>query len=544
MTAPGPSIPDFCAASATQIAFRGRTLAIADLARQAEDAARALTALGIGRGDRVALWLPNCPEWFTLFIAAARIGAIAVTVNTRYRSAEVADIVSRSGAKALFLWPDFRGIDFPAILRDIDPGDLASLKALVSVFPAGEAGEDSDAARLGGIPAIRFGEFLADGAASGLRPPAADGLPEAGVAIFTTSGTTSKPKFVLHNQQNVTRHAMDAIRAFGMAENASPLIQTLPLCGVFGFCWAMATIGAGRPMLLEESFSAAATVRAIRDSRVTHLIATDDMLHAMLDLDADRTALRSLRMAGFAAFNGDPGTLMERCEAHGVPLVGLYGMSEVMALFAGQSPDASRGQRIKAAGIPVCPETVVRVRDPASGALLTKGETGALEIRTPNRMLCYFGNPEATAEAIDGEGFLRTGDAGYLDEAGFVFLARMGDALRLGGFLVAPEEIIARIDALPGVAASQAVGVTVDGKPRCAAFVIPEAGATVSESAVIDHCRAGLAAYKTPVAVWQIDAFPTTPSPNGTKVQRHKLQELAQQRLDAGFDSVVSAGAA
>ena len=488
MTAPGPSIPDFCAASATQIAFRGRTLAIADLARQAEDAARALTALGIGRGDRVALWLPNCPEWFTLFIAAARIGAIAVMVNTRYRSAEVADIVSRSGAKALFLWPDFRGIDFPAILRDIDPGDLASLKALVSVFPAGEAGEDGDAARLGGIPAIRFGEFLADGAASGLGPPAADDLAEAGVAIFTTSGTTSKPKFVLHSQQNVTRHAMDAIRAFGMTENASPLIQTLPLCGVFGFCWAMATIGAGRPMLLEESFSAAATVRAIRDSRVTHLIATDDMLHAMLDLDADGKALRSLRMAGFAAFNGDPGTLMERCEAHGVPLVGLYGMSEVMALFAGQSPDAPRGQRIKAAGIPVCPETVVRVRDPASGALLTKGETGALEIRTPNRMLCYFGNPEATAEAIDGEGFLRTGDAGYLDEAGFVFLARMGDALRLGGFLVAPEEIIARIDELPGVAASQAVGVTLDGKPRCAAFVIPEAGATVSESAVIDHC--------------------------------------------------------
>ena len=533
MTAPGPSIGDFCAGSATQISFRGGTVGLADLARQAEDAARALTALGIGRGDRIALWLPNCPEWFTLFIAAARIGAIAVMVNTRYRSAEVADIVSRSGAKALFLWPDFRGIDFPAILRDIDPGDLASLKALVSVFPAGEAGEDGDAARLGGIPAIRFGEFLADGAASGLRRPAADDLPEAGVAIFTTSGTTSKPKFVLHSQQNVTRHAMDAIRAFGMTENASPLIQTLPLVGVFGFCWAMATIGAGRPMLLEESFSAAATVRAIRDSRITHLIATDDMLHAMLDLDADDKALRSLRMAGFAAFNGDPGALMDRCEAHGVPLVGLYGMSEVMALFAGQSPDAHRGQRIKAAGIPVCPETVVRVRDPASGKLLTKGETGALEIRTPNRMLCYFGNPEATAEAIDGEGFLRTGDAGYLDEAGFVFLARMGDALRLGGFLVAPEEIIARIDVLPGVVASQAVGVTVDGKSRCAAFVIPEAGATVPESAVIDHCRAGLAAYKTPVAVWQIDAFPTTPSPNGTKVQRRKLQELAQRRLDA-----------
>ena len=530
MTAPGPSIPTFCAASATQVTFRGRTVAIAELARQADDAARALRRLGVGRGDRIALWLPNCPEWFTLFIAAARIGAIAVMVNTRYRSAEVADIVGRSGAKALFLWPDFRAIDFPAILADIDPADVDSLAAVVSVFPAGGEGA---AARLGDIPALKYGAFLAEGAGSGPPLPARTGLPEAGVAIFTTSGTTDKPKFVLHSQQSATRHALDVIRAFGMTGDASPLLQTLPLCGVFGFCWAMAAIAAGRPLLLEESFSAETSVAAIRGRRIIHLVATDDMLHAMLDLDADRTALRSLRMAGFAAFSGDPGALMDRCEAHGVPLVGLYGMSEVMALFAAQPPDAPRGQRIRAAGRPVCPDTVVRVRDPETGALLGKGETGALEIRTPNRMLGYFGNPDATAEAIDDDGFLRTGDAGYLDETGFVFLARMGDALRLGGFLVAPEEIMARIEEVAGVAASQVVGVTAGGKPRCAAFVIPEAGAAISEAAVIGHCRAGLAAYKTPVAVWEIDEFPTTPSPNGTKVQRRKLQQLAQTRLDA-----------
>ena len=530
MTAPGPSIPDFCAASATQVSFRGRTTGIAELARQADGAARALMRLGVGRGDRIALWLPNCPEWFALFIAAARIGAIAVMVNTRYRSAEVADIVGRSGAKALFLWPDFRGIDFPAILAGVDPGDVDSLAAVVSVFPAGGEGHP---AQLGGVPAMGFGEFTDRGAAPDLLLPGGDGLPEAGVAIFTTSGTTDKPKFVLHSQRSVTLHALDVIRAFGMTADASPLLQTLPLCGVFGFCWAMATIAAGRPLLLEESFSAETSVAAIRGRRITHLVATDDMLHAMLDLDADRTALRSLRMAGFAAFNGDPGALMDRCEAHGVPLVGLYGMSEVMALFAAQPPDAPRGQRIRGAGRPVCAETVVRVRDPETGGLLGKGETGALEIRTPNRMLGYFGNPEATAEAFDDDGFLRTGDAGYLDETGFVFLARMGDALRLGGFLVAPEEIMARIDDVAGVAASQVVGVTAGGKSRCAAFVIPEAGAAVSEAAVIDHCRAGLAAYKTPVAVWEIAEFPTTPSPNGTKVQRRKLQELAQARLDA-----------
>jgi len=531
MTAPGPSIPDFCAASATQIAFRGRTVGIADLVRQAEIAARALMGLGVGRGDRIALWLPNCPEWFTLLIAAARIGAIAVMVNTRYRSAEVADIVSRSGAKALFLWPGFRGIDFPAILAEIEPTGVESLAAVVSVFPAEEKGA---AARLGSVQAMGFGEFMDRGAAADRPLPGGDDLPETGVAIFTTSGTTDKPKFVLHSQQNVTRHAHDVIRALGMRKDASPLLQTLPLCGVFGFCFAMAAIAAGRPMLLEDRFLAESSVAAVREHRITHLVATDDMLHAMLDLDTDRRALRSLRMAGFAAFGGDPGVLMDRCEAHGVPLVGLYGMSEVMALFAAQPPDALREQRIRAAGRPVCPETAVRVRDSETGALLGKGETGALEIRTPNRMLGYFGNPEATAEAIDDEGFLRTGDAGYLDETGFVFLARMGDALRLGGFLVAPEEIMARIEELPEVAASQVVGVAAAGKSRCAAFVVPEAGAAVSEASVIDYCRAGLAAYKAPVAVWEIGEFPTTPSPNGTKVQRRKLQELAQRRVDAG----------
>ena len=540
MTAPGPSIPDFCAASATRIAFRGRTVGIAELAHRADIAARALSRLGVGRGDRIALWLPNCPEWFTLFIAAARIGAIAVMVNTRYRSAEVADIVGRSGAKALFLWPDFRSIDFPAVLADVDPAEMASLAAVVSVFPAGAEG---DIAQLGAVPAMGFAEFLArEPEAPGLQQPAAQDLPETGVAVFTTSGTTDKPKFVLHSQQSVTRHALDVIRAFRMTEDSSPLLQNLPLCGVFGFCFAMATIAADRPMLLEESFSAETGVAAIRNRRISHLVATDDMLHAMLDLDKDRTALRSLRMAGFAAFNGDPGALMDRCEAHGVPLVGLYGMSEIMALFAAQPPDAPRDRRVKGAGRPVCPETVVRVRDPASGALLGKGDPGALEIRTPNRMLGYFGNPKATAAAIDGEGFLRTGDAGYLDETGFVFLARMGDALRLGGFLVAPEEIMARIDELPGIAASQVVGVSAGGKARCAAFVVPQAGAAVSGAAVIDHCRAGLAPYKAPIAVWEIGEFPTAPSANGTKVQRRRLQELAQRRLDAGPGTESGAG--
>lgn len=530
MTAPGPSLPEFFAGSASEIVFRGEAIALPEVLKQADYVAQAMTRLGIGKGDRVALWLPNCPEWFVVLIAAARIGAITVMVNTRYRSAEVADIVSRSGAKALFLWPTFRGIDFAGVLGEIDPDDLSGLEVVVSVFPAGEAGEPVQA---GGLPAFDLSTFMKTGeGVSAQGWPDETDLPGAGVAIFTTSGTTSKPKFVLHSQQNATRHSLDVNRAFEMDTDPSPVLQALPLCGVFGFCQALATIAAGRPLILEEAFSAGRAVSAVHDHRMTHFFATDDMVRAMLDEDETRQALRSLRMVGFAAFNGDPGVLMDRAEEHGVPLVGLYGMSEVMALFAAQSPADPKSQRIKGAGRPVCPDTVVRVRDPETGVLLGKDEVGALEIRTPNMLLEYFENPGATEDAVDAEGFLKTGDAGYLDDAGFVYLARMGDALRLGGFLVAPEEIIARIDELPEVAASQVVGILVEGKSRCAAFVISADGGEIDEDKVIAHCRAGLAAYKVPIAVWTVERFPTTPSPNGTKIQRNKLQALAQSRVD------------
>lgn len=530
----GLSIPAFAASSASSINFRGRTVSVASLADESVHAAQALTALGIGRGDRIALWLPNCPEWFTLFFAAARIGAIAVMVNTRYRSTEVADIINRSGAKALFLWPGFRGIDFPAILADIPSEDLAALEVIVSVSPDQSAEETSKAPvpDIAGHQSLSFADFVAlDAGVDSAWPVSEADRAGDDVAIFTTSGTTSKPKFVLHSQQNTTRHAADVAASFGMAADGAPLLQTLPLCGVFGFCQAMATIAAGRRMILEEAFSASVAVAAIRAEAVSHFFATDDMLHAMLDLDEDRQGLRSLEMVGFAAFNGDPGLLMDRCDAHGVPLVGLYGMSEVMALFAAQPVEADRAQRILGGGRLVCPETRVRVRDPETGNLLGMNQIGALEIKSPNQMLGYFQNEEATAQTIDEDGYIRTGDAGYLDDVGFAFVARMGDALRLGGFLVAPEEIMAVIDQMPSVSASQVVSVTIDGKSRCAAFVIPRQGRTVMSEDVIRHCAAKLASFKTPVAVWFVEAFPTTPSPNGTKVQRRKLQDLAQARL-------------
>ncbi len=164
-------------------------------------------------------------------------------------------------------------------------------------------------------------------------------------------------------------------------------------------------------------------------------------------------------------------------------------MSEVQALFAGQAPSDAPAQRALGGGVLVSPDARVRVRDPETGDLLEPGEPGELELRGPSLMSGYFENPEGTAEAITDDGYIRTGDLGYQTRDGFVFLTRMGDAMRLGGFLVNPAEIAGHIEDLPEVAEAQIVSFADDGRNRPFAFVRLEDGATFDESKILAHCH-------------------------------------------------------
>jgi fatty-acyl-CoA synthase len=147
-------------------------------------------------------------------------------------------------------------------------------------------------------------------------------------------------------------------------------------------------------------------------------------------------------------------------------------------------------------------------------------------------MLSYFGNAEATAAAFTEDGFLRTGDLGYTEEgSGFVFLARMGDVLRLGGFLVSPAEIEATLLELPGIADCQVVAVATPAGNRPVAFVIMAPGAALDEARALAHCRARIAGYKVPARLVRLDAFPVTQSANGTKIQRTRLRAMAEEAM-------------
>ncbi len=495
---------------------------VGDLQSESRRLASGLRALGIGPGDRVGLWLPNIAQWLALFFACARLGAIVVSVNTRFRANELEDIVGRSGCRALVLWPAFKGIDFAGILNAVDPAALSSLTDIVTFSPDGE------------IPDFRFGgrrcTAYADLARHGEEVmTAADG--ESRCVIFTTSGTTRAPKFVCHGQQGIVQHIRDVAAGFAMTTPGSRVLQALPLCGVFGFTQALAALAAGAPMRMMAVFDEASAADVMQSECITHVNGSDEMLVRLLAARPELRPFPHLRSFGFARFNPALDDLVERAQARGVIACGLYGMSECLALYALQPLTLPEAERSKGGGALISPQASVRVCNPETGRVLAAGEHGELELRGPSLLLEYYGNPQASREAFTADGWFRSGDLGYLEADGrFCYLTRIGDVLRLGGFLTSPQEIEAVLEAAPAVAGAQVVGIDLNGEPVAVGFVIVRDRADIREDELREWCRSRLAGYKVPRRIFSIDEFPTTQSANGTKIQRTKLRQLAIER--------------
>ena len=499
------------------VALIDRDVPITALALQDESrrVAQGLHDLGVREGDRVALWLPNVPAWFACFFACARLGAIVVAVNTRFRSNEIADIVGRSGAKVLVYWPGFRHIDFDGILRDAGVAALRDLKAVVAY---GESGDAPPRHEILSHPVIAYRDLAQ-------RAPYAHdhARPDVGCLIFTTSGTTKLPKFVLHHQASIASHAAEAARGFGYGDAGACTLLTAPMCGTFGMSNAMSPLAGARPLVMMPTFEAQAAACAINKYSVTHFHATGDIVAQLRDASPEPIPYPSVRMV-----LGVRAGQVRAADARGLRMIGIYGSSEMQAVLSRQPADASPEQRETGGGKLITAETQVRVRHTETGAILPHGEQGGLEFKGPSCMMAYYGNAEATAAAFTADGFFRSGDLGYtVADGDFVFLSRIGDVLRLAGFLVNPLEIEAVLDAHPSVAASQVVGIDGPRGPMPVAFVVPKNGAGCEEAALIAHCKKQIAHYKVPQRVLPIAAFPFTPSANGNKIQKAKLREMA-----------------
>jgi len=502
--------------SAAAVADAASTLDRREFQNRVLRTAGALRRAGVGFADRVALWLPNSVDYLAAIFACARLGALAIHINTRFREAEVGSLLRRSRAVALVTTWDFAAVDFPAILAALPADDRAALRTVFAAPPS------SGVTEIAGLPVLALYGEVADAGPDQAHP-------DAPCLTFTTSGTTSGPKLVLHDQRAIAGHALDVARHIGLDAPDAVLFGAVPFCGTFGNAAAMAAIAGGAPIVCVPQFDGGIAAQLIRQHRVTHLVGGDDMFGCIAAASGGR-CFDEVRFSGFAAFHSNAAASIAAAEAAGLKPRGLYGSSEVQALFS----VAEGENRLLGGGVPVNRAARLAVRDPQSGGGLSPGTSGELWIDAPSRFVGYLENPSATERAIAVDGMFRTGDLARLTAAGFVYEARIGDAMRLGGFLVSPEEIEAVIQALPGVAGVQVVAASCGrGDPVPVAFVQPRVGAQLDEALLQAHCTRQVARFKVPKRIVFVDRFPVVDSPNGPKVQRVVLRQMAEELLQA-----------
>ena len=525
------------APSATMLIQDDQHISYLQFEQLVQDTEAWLLQQGVKRGDHVAVWLINRVEWLAIFFALARIGATLVAVNTKYRSHEVHYILANSHAQFLILQLNFRKIDFAQVIEGVEATDLPHLKTIMMV--------DADASTPSTLlnrPVVRFLPTLEQAAARSatepLKPISNDStLEDLPVIFFTTSGTTKGPKLVVHTQKTLSEHVRHIATGYQFGAPGDALLTALPLCGVYGLDSALAAIAAKMPVVLMDFFDVASASQLIKQHQITHIFGSDEMLRRFAEQNPEPIAFTSLKLFGFAAFSARFIELAQELIPRGFPMRGLYGSSEVHSLFSAQHPALPLEERVLGGGIPAAGAcTQVRVRDPDTSALCAVGVSGEIEIKAPTLFKGYFNNPEATAQAFTEDGYFKTGDLGYLRSDGsFVYQSRMGDTMRLGGFLVDPTEIEEVLAAQPGIESAQVVGVELNGQPRAVAFAIAKNKQQPPDtSATLKGVAKTLAAFKIPAHLWFVDEFPTTASANGQKFQRVKLRELALDKLRHG----------
>lgn len=502
-----------------------RVLTFQGLRDRVGTATTVLNEMGIQRGDAVALWLPSSLEWVEIQFALARLGAAAVSINARFKLPEVERIVRRTRSVALILDSDYLGAELP--LEQVRAALTAHGMRLVDCSRQRARTEP-------GTPraaALSYHQLMDS---VGGPTEADQGDPDLVCTMFCSSGTTAEPKIITHTQATVTSHAVAVGAALGYAAPDCVVLDMLPLCGVFGFNTFMAALAAGAPVLLIKTFSPGEILDLIKRHRTTHTHGTDDMYRRLFGEARSRgwETCGGLRYGGFASFGGDPEALVRTGADLGVTLHGLYGSSEVQALAAFRLPSDPLRERARAGGYPVSPQMQVRARHLDSREICAAGEIGELEFTGPSLMAGYFDDPVTTESAMTADGYFRSKDLGFVETDGsFEYFSRLGDVLRLSGFLTTPREIESVIEEHPDVAAAQVITVASGDRDLLVAFVVPSRPSGCSEDDVTSHCRASMAHYKVPKHVFSIAAFPVTNSANGEKVQKERLRAMAIERL-------------
>jgi HIP---CoA ligase len=496
------------------------TLSFAELWTAVAEAARAFIAAGVRLGDRVAIWAPNIWEWPVALLALQAAGGVVVPLNTRFKGAEAAYILNKSRARLLVTVPGFLGNDYVSMLEGHDLPELEHILLL-----RGEASSGTT---------TTWSEFLA----TGVEVPGSQvdrhlaSLGPGNVSdIIFTSGTTGAPKGVVATHGQTLRAFHDWADLVGLRHGDRYLVVN-PFFHSFGYkAGIVASLVAGATLYPQAVFDVGEAQRMVARHRITCLPGPPTIYQSLLaGLDADPTAPRPhLRLAvtGAAAI---PVSLVERMRRDlGIETVlTAYGLTEATG-FATACRATDDAETIATTSGRAIPGVEVRVVDD-NGKEVPAGEPGEIVVRGYNVTAGYFEDPEQTAEAIDADGWLHTGDIGTMDDRGYVRITdRKKDMFVVGGFNAYPAEIENLLLAHPGIAQAAVVGVPDERLGEVGvAFVIPTAGHTVDPDQVVAWARDHMANYKAPREVRVVESFPLNAM---GKVLKYELRELA---TDAG----------
>jgi len=469
-----------------------RTVTFGELDDRADRVAAGLLAAGLAPADRVLTLLPNGPEIFELLIGCARAGLVLVPMNWRLAPDELTGVAADAGAAALFVHASFDGMAGPL---------AAACRAPALHVRIGDASTDGP---------VGYEHWISRQPAS--QTPDRDAAAAGDVVLQVyTSGTTAAPKGVLLTHGNLAAKVPQAARLWGLGPGSVSLLAT-PLFHIGGLSWGLIGLHAGARTLIGGRTGPAGLAALLRRERVTHSFLVPTMLQDLCD-QADGAGFPDLDAIVFGAAPLPERTHRAALEVFRCVLIHVYGLTETTGAVtqAASRPEAGRDARppLRSAGRPF-PWVELAIREPGTGRALPVGESGEVWTRSAQNTPGYAGQPAATAELLTADGWLRTGDGGYLDSGGYLYLTdRLKDMIVTGGENVYPAEVEAVLCGHSDVAEVAVIGLP---DPRwgesVTAVVVPRPGSGLRPDDVVAYTAGRLASYKRPRAAFLVAALP------------------------------------
>jgi long-chain acyl-CoA synthetase len=498
------------------ILFEGRTIGYRELDADASRLAHALRAHGVAAGDRVALYLPNVPEFAVAYYAAQKLGAITVSINAIFKAAEVEYLVNDSGAVVLFTSAELAG--------NVPAERCPALRHLVTCDAPAAAGQGGAGPGAGSPPAssrAAAGATLADWLAS--RPERfepVDRRSEDPAALLYSSGTTGFPKGVTLTQHNIATNVDTAAKASGYRPE-DRLALFLPLFHVYGQNYIMnGAVRAGATMSMFRRFVPDQVLDAVQRDRITMFFGVPTIFIGLLSMDLSKWDLSSIRYEMSAASTMPEEISRRWTERFGRRVYEGYGLTECSPFAcyndAVEHRFGSVGRAVEGFTLAIFDEHDREV---------TRGTWGEIVIRGPGVMQGYWNRPEETAAALRG-GWLHSGDIGRMDDDGYVYIVdRVKDMVNVAGFKVWPAEVEQYLYRMPQIHECAVYGIPDDVKgEQVAVAVVPKPGSGLTAEQVIGFCRDNIAAYKVPA---RVDVVAELPKSATGKLLKRVLREQA-----------------